>query len=73
MTSKLKLLLACTAIMVGIPASSQTPAATNGLEIAKKMIAFRSVRGPGNQTPQLAAYLKQTLVAGGFAAADVTI
>ncbi|KQM53416.1 hypothetical protein ASE69_06165 [Sphingomonas sp. Leaf208] len=59
--------------MVGIPASSQTPAATNGLDIAKKMIAFRSVRGPGNQTPQLAAYLKQTLVAGGFAAADVTI
>jgi len=73
MTSKLKLLLACTAAMAAAPTSAQTPAATNGLDIAKKMIAFRSVRGPGNQTPQLAAYLKQTLVAGGFAAADVTI
>lgn len=74
MTSKLKLLLACTATMTALPASAQTPAAAaNGLEIAKKMIAFRSVRGPGNQTPQLAAYLKATLVAGGFAADDVTI
>ncbi|SFN81859.1 M20/M25/M40 family metallo-hydrolase [Sphingomonas sp. OK281] len=74
MTSKLKLLLACTAAMTALPASAQTPAAAaNGLEIAKKMIAFRSVRGPGNQTPQLAAYLKATLVAGGFAADDVTI
>ena len=73
MTSKLKLLFACTAAMAAAPTSAQTPAATNGLDIAKKMIAFRSVRSPGNQTPQLAAYLKQTLVAGGFADADVTI
>lgn len=73
MTSKLKLLLACTAVTVALPASAQTTAATNGLDIAKKMIAFRSVRGPGNQTPQLAAYLKATLVAGGFADSDVTI
>ncbi len=75
MTSKLKLLLACTVAMIALPASAQAPtaAATNGLEIAKKMIAFRSVRGPGNQTPQLAAYLKSVLVAGGFAANDVTI
>ncbi len=73
MTSKLKLLFACTAAMAAAPTSAQTPAAANGLDIAKKMIAFRSVRGPGNQTPQLAAYLKQTLVAGGFADADVTI
>lgn len=74
MTSKLKLLLACTAVMTAFPASAEAQtASTNGLEIAKKMIAFRSVRGPGNQTPQLAAYLKATLVAGGFADADVTI
>ncbi|PZO76010.1 MAG: hypothetical protein DI640_04015 [Sphingomonas taxi] len=74
MTFKFKLLLACTAAMTALPASAQAQtAATNGLEIAKKMIAFRSVRGPGNQTPQLAAYLKFVLVAGGFAANDVTI
>ncbi len=74
MTSKLKLLLACTAAMTALPAAAQAQtAATNGLEIAKKMIAFRSVRGPGNQTPQLAAYLKSVLVAGGFAASDVTV
>ena len=72
----LKFLLTCAAMTAAIPASAQTQTQTpaaNGLEIAKKMIAFRSVRGPGNQTPQLAAYVKATLVAGGFAANDVTI
>jgi carboxypeptidase PM20D1 len=43
------------------------------LEIAKRAIGFRSVTGPGNQTPQLAAYLKSVLVAGGFADADISI
>lgn len=43
------------------------------LEIAKKSIAFRSVRGPGNQMPELAAYVKSVLVAGGFAAGDVDV
>lgn len=32
----------------------------------------RSVRGPGNRTPQLASLFKSTLVAGGFAEEDVT-
>ncbi|MDO7842914.1 M20/M25/M40 family metallo-hydrolase [Sphingomonas immobilis] len=50
------------------------PAAeAQALDMAKKAIAFRSVRGPGNQTPQLLAYLKAQLVAGGFKAEDVTI
>jgi acetylornithine deacetylase/succinyl-diaminopimelate desuccinylase-like protein len=48
-------------------------AEAQALDIAKRAIAFRSVAGPGNQTPQLAAYLKQQLVAGGFADADVTV
>ena len=43
------------------------------LEVAKRAIAFRSVAGPGNQTPQLAAYIKLQLIAGGFADGDVTI
>jgi carboxypeptidase PM20D1 len=43
------------------------------LELAKKAIALRSVRGPGNQTPQVAGLYKSALVAGGFADSDVTI
>ena len=43
------------------------------LDVLKRAIAYRSVRGTGNQTPQLAAYLKNELIAGGFAAEDVTI
>lgn len=76
MTPMFKLFLTAATLASALPVAAQTGATTapaNGLEIAKKMIAFRSVRGPGNQTPQLAAYLKATLVAGGFADADVTI
>src|ERR1700720_2889040 len=43
------------------------------LELAKQAIALRSVRGPGNQAPQVASLFKSALVAGGFADADVTI
>jgi carboxypeptidase PM20D1 len=34
---------------------------------------LRSVRGPGNQVPQVAALFRSALLAGGFDAADVTI
>ncbi|NWP15375.1 M20/M25/M40 family metallo-hydrolase, partial [Escherichia coli] len=34
---------------------------------------FRTVAGPGNQTPDYAAYLKAQLVAGGFDPADIRI
>ncbi len=43
------------------------------LELAKQAIALRSVRGPGNQTPQVAALFKSALVAGGFRERDITI
>jgi acetylornithine deacetylase/succinyl-diaminopimelate desuccinylase-like protein len=43
------------------------------LELAKQAIALRSVRGDGNQVPQVAALFKSALVAGGFDAADVAI
>jgi len=43
------------------------------LDLAKQAIALRSVRGPGNQAPQVAALFKSALVAGGFNEADVTI
>ncbi|MCW6529398.1 M20/M25/M40 family metallo-hydrolase [Sphingomonas sp. MMSM20] len=48
-------------------------AADNALAIAKRAIAFRSVQGPGNQTPELARYLKQLFVEAGFSADDVTV
>lgn len=62
--------------LVASPALAATahPAAeAQALEIAKRAIAFRSVAGPGNRTPELAAYLKAELVKGGFADADVTV
>lgn len=71
MKSALVLVLASLAT-TAVAAPAADPAA-QALEIAKRAIAFRSVRGPGNQTPQLAAYLREQLVAGGFAASDVTV
>ena len=55
------------------PAAGPNPAADQALDLAKKAIALRSVRGPGNQTPQVAALYKSALVAGGFADGDVEI
>ncbi len=43
------------------------------LELAKQAIALRSVRGPGNQAPQVAALFKSALVSGGLNDADVKI
>jgi acetylornithine deacetylase/succinyl-diaminopimelate desuccinylase-like protein len=43
------------------------------LDLAKRAIALRSVRGPDNQVPQVAALFKSALVAGGFNDADVTV
>ena len=65
--------LAAPAIPAHAASASHPVADRQALEIAKRAIAFRSVTGPGNQTPQLAAYLKQQLVAGGFADGDVTV
>ena len=48
-------------------------AETEALDLAKKAIALRSVTGPNNQTPQVAALYKAALVAGGFADKDIEI
>jgi carboxypeptidase PM20D1 len=48
-------------------------AGAQALDLAKKAIALRSVQGPGNQAPEVAALFKSALVAGGFSDADVTI
>lgn len=61
--------------LAAAPAAAQTnpKAEAQALELLKRGIAFRTVVGEGNQTPQYAAFLKDQLVAGGFAAEDVTI
>jgi carboxypeptidase PM20D1 len=52
---------------------SHPQAEAQALDLAKQAIALRSVRGPGNQTPQVAALYKAALVTGGFADSDITI
>jgi acetylornithine deacetylase/succinyl-diaminopimelate desuccinylase-like protein len=66
--------LAATMMATGAAAVVSHPQAeAQALDLAEKAIALRSVRGPGNQTPQVAALYKAALVAGGFADSDVTI
>ena len=48
-------------------------AEAEALDLAKKAIAMRSVAGPGDQTPKVAALYRDALVAGGFKPADITI
>jgi hypothetical protein len=53
------------------PSTSATANASVGtgraLDLAERAIALRSVAGPGNQTPQVAALYKAALLAGGYA------
>ena len=69
------ILVAACALGTALPAYAATNSAAEAqaMDLLKRAITFRSVTGPGNQTPQLAAYFKEALVAGGFAADDVTI
>jgi len=72
--SKLIAGLSLLAVSVAAAAAPAHPRAeAEALDLAKRAIALRSVSGPGDQTPQVAALLKSALVAGGFPAADVTI
>lgn len=70
--------LTCVAALAGIPcAYTKAPdhdrADAQALDLAKQAIALRSVQGPGNQAPQVAALFKAALVAGGFSDADVSV
>ena len=80
-----KTLLAAGAALTALSAGAQTASAkaapppshpvaeAQALDLAKSAIALRSVRGPGNQTAQVAALYRSALVAGGFPAAEATI
>ena len=52
---------------------SHPQAEAQALDLAEKAIALRSVEGPGNQTPAVAALFKAALVAGGFPDRDITV
>ena len=51
-------------MLAGAQAQTQNhpQAEAQALDIAKRSIAFRSVAGPGNQTPQVAELYKSALV-----------
>nr|WP_264802192.1 M20/M25/M40 family metallo-hydrolase [Ameyamaea chiangmaiensis] len=70
-------LMAATAAMItfGVKAAPapHPEADAQALDLAKQAIALRSVAGPGNQTPQVAALFREALVAGGFAPGDITV
>lgn len=66
-------LLAAASLAPAAHAQGHPQAEAQAMELLKRGIAFRTVAGPGNQTPAYAAYLKQALVAGGFADSDVEI
>jgi carboxypeptidase PM20D1 len=74
-----KLMAGFAAVVVTVAAGAHAAPAghpqaeAQALELAKQAIALRSVRGPDNQTPQVAALYKAALVAGGFADGDVEI
>src|SRR3954464_12061561 len=55
------------------PLAPHPQAEAQALDLAKQAIALRSVRGPGNKTPEVAALYEAALVAGGFAPGDVEI
>ena len=54
-----------------IPAHPEAEAQT--LDLAEHAIALRSVRGPGNRAPDVAALFRAALVKGGFDPAEITV
>lgn len=60
-------------LLSGTALAAPPVASDEALELAKKAIALRSVRGPDNKTPEVAALFRDALVAGGMPAADIEI
>ncbi len=56
-----------------VPAEAAPPAKEQVVELAKQTIALRSVRGEGNKTPEVAALLRDTLLADGWGADEIEI
>jgi len=75
LSSRIVLTVTAAALVVGARAAivNHPPAEAQALELAEKAIALRSVRGPGNQTPEVAALYQAALLAGGWAGGEITI
>jgi carboxypeptidase PM20D1 len=76
--AKLALSLVLAALIEVPPVTAAEPkshplAEAQTLDLAQRAIALRSVAGPGNKTPEVAALFKQALIDGGFAADDISI
>lgn len=61
------------AVASGARAADLAAASAQSLDLAKHAISLRSVRGPGNQAPQVAALFRAALLAGGFSETDVVV
>ena len=61
------------AVCGGSAAGPHPQAEAQALDLAETAISLRSVRGPGNQTPQVAVLYRDALVAGGFEPQNITI
>ena len=63
------------AMALPVPAMAQKypQAEEQALDLLKRGIAFRTVAGPGNQTPEYAEYLRGELIKGGFQPEDVVV
>jgi carboxypeptidase PM20D1 len=71
---RLKWCVVLLSVSASLHAATNHPVAEEqALNLVKQAIALRSVRGPGNQVPQVAALFKSTLVAGGFSEQDIAI
>lgn len=66
-------LIAAPLALAAAPAAPTDKEAADALDLAMKAIAIRSVRGEGNRTADVAALLRDRLVAGGWAPGDITI
>jgi carboxypeptidase PM20D1 len=68
------LLSAAILVAANAQAATSNPQAENqALALAKASIAIRSVTGPNNQTIKVAELYRDTLIAGGWSAGDITI
>lgn len=70
---KLGVAIICGALSISAAPKGHPQADALALDLAKRAIALRSVTGPGNKTPEVAALFKDALVQGGFDAANIEI
>lgn len=59
--------------LAAAPMVEHPQAETQALDLAKRAIAMRSVAGPGDETPKVAALFADALIKGGFRPKDVQI